>query len=165
MSETEKPGPRVVQISVSPRGGVPKLAVESARLEFGGVSGDKQRDRRFHGGPLRAVCLYSFERILELQDEGHPIDAGTTGENLLLGGLDWDEMTPGTRLQIGAAQIQITEYTKPCLKIAGSFVDGEFKRVFQKLRPGWSRLYAQVLVEGEVRAGDVVQVLAPKPGE
>ena len=149
-----------MQVSVNPRGGVPKHAVESATLGLNGVSGDKQREKRFHGGPTRAVCLFSLERLLELQGEGHPIDAGTTGENLLLAGLDWDEITPGVRLRIGEATIEITDYTKPCFKIAGSFVDGEWKRMWQKRHPGWSRLYARVLEEGTVRVGDEVQVLA-----
>ena len=34
------------------------------------------------GDPGRAVCLFSMERILQLQKEGHPIDIGSTGENL-----------------------------------------------------------------------------------
>ena len=163
MSIPEDSGPaRVEQISVSPRGGVPKHAVESAVLGINGVSGDKQREKRFHGGPMRAVCLFSLERLRALQDEGHPIDAGTTGENLLLSGLDWDEITPGVQLQIGAATVEITDYTKPCFKIAASFSDGDWKRMWQKRHAGWSRLYARIIREGEVRPGDTVQVLAPE---
>ncbi len=152
----------MVQVSVNPLGGVPKHAVESARLGLNNVEGDKQREKCFHGGPMRAACLFSFERLSELQSEGHPIEAGSTGENLLLSGLDWDDIVPGVRLKIGAATIEITDYTKPCFKIAASFHDGEWKRMWQKRHPGWSRLYARVLVEGEVRPGDEVQVLEPE---
>jgi len=152
---------RVVQVSVSPQGGVPKHAVAGATLGLDNVEGDKQRERRFHGGPLRAVCLFSHERLLALQSEGHPIEPGSTGENLLLSGLDWDEIRPGVRLEIGAATVEITSYTKPCFKIAASFAGGEWKRMWQRPHPGWSRLYARVLLEGEVRPGDAVQVLAP----
>lgn len=164
MSTEKNPGPaRVEQISVSPRGGVPKHAVQSAVLGFNGVSGDKQREKRFHGGPQRAVCLFSLERLRALQSEGHPIQPGTTGENLLLRGLDWDEIVPGVQLQIGAATVEITDYTKPCFKIAASFSDGDWKRMWQKRHAGWSRLYAKIIREGEVRAGDAVQVLAAEP--
>lgn len=150
--------PRVVQISVSPKGGVPKLPIEEAQILTNGVAGDNQRERRFHGGPMRAVCLYSYERIRELQDEGHPIDCGTTGENLTVCGLNWNEIVPGVQLKIGPDVIlEITSYTKPCFKIADSFVDGEWKRIWQKLHPGWSRLYAKVLCEGVVREGDEVR--------
>jgi MOSC domain-containing protein YiiM len=151
---------KVVQISVSPRGGVPKLRIEKTRLLTNGVEGDKQREKRFHGGPMRAACLFSYERIRELQDEGHPIDCGSTGENLTLEGLDWDTIVPGVRMKIGEALIEITDYTVPCFKIKSFFIDEAFKRMSQKLHPGWSRVYARVLEEGEVREGDPVQVLA-----
>ena len=43
----------------------------------------------------------------------------------------------------------------------GSFKDGEFARVSQKRHPGWSRVYARVLVEGTIRQGDPVRLLDP----
>jgi MOSC domain-containing protein YiiM len=150
--------PKLIQISVNPQGGVPKGRVPQAFLSTTGVQGDKQRERRFHGGPERAVCLYSYERICALQDEGHAIDCGTAGENLCVAGVDWDEIVPGVRLQIGEALLEIASYTKPCFKIAASFVDGDFSRIYQKLHPGWSRVYARVLREGTVREGDKVLV-------
>ena len=151
--------PRLVQISVNPKGGVPKHRIAQTHLKTGGVEGDKQREKRFHGGPQRAVCLFSYERIQELQDEGHPIDCGTTGENLTLSGLNWDEIVPGVRLQIGQAQLEIASYTKPCFKIASSFTDGAFERIWQRRYPGWSRVYARVLQEGLVCEGDAVEVI------
>ncbi|MBC8160794.1 MAG: MOSC domain-containing protein [Roseiflexaceae bacterium] len=148
---------RVVRINVNPAGGVPKYAVDSTELTSAGVKGDKQRDKRYHGGPNRAVCLFSAERIAALQAEGHPIEAGSTGENLTIAGIDWDTVQIGDAFQIGErAVIEITEYTTPCAIIAKSFVDGAFKRMLQKLHPGWSRLYARVLIEGAVREGDAV---------
>ena len=151
----------LVQISVNPRGGVPKLRVESARVETNGVAGDKQRNRKLHGGPERAVCLYALELIEDLQSEGHPIDCGTTGENLTLRGLDWNEIKPGARLQIGEEiELEIASYTAPCQNIAASFVDGEFKRISQKIHPGQSRVYARVLREGIAHEGDNVRVLS-----
>ena len=151
-----EPG-RLVQINVNPRGGVPKRSVPSAEVTAAGVVGDKQRDRRFHGGPARAVSLYSSERIAALQAEGHPIAPGSTGENLTIGGLDWGALGVGDRLRVGALLIEITGYAAPCNNIAGSFADGISKRISQKLHPGWSRLYARVLAEATVRAGDPVE--------
>lgn len=156
MDEQGSHGGRVVAVNVS-RGGVPKLPVARAWLRANGVEGDKQNNTRFHGGPERAVCLWSQELIVALQAEGHAVAAGTTGENLTLEGVNWDEMRPGARLRVGAARLEIASYTKPCFKIAESFENGEFKRVYQKLRPGWSRVYARVLQEGEVQAGDCVE--------
>jgi MOSC domain-containing protein YiiM len=88
---------RVVQVNVNPEGGVPKLPVSEAFVGVYGVQGDLQRDVFFHGGPLRAVCLYSLELIEALQAEGHPITPGSTGENLTLSGLDWDWLAPAVR--------------------------------------------------------------------
>ena len=102
------------------------------------------------------MCLFSTDLIAALQDEGHPIDCGTAGENLSIAGLNWNEITPGTRLQIGAALLEIVSYTSPCSTIAASFADGEFVRISQKVHPGWSRVYGRVLTEGLVREGDAV---------
>lgn len=158
------PSPATIhQINVNPNGGVPKHGVDSARLLTGGVEGDRQNHRRFHGGPMRAVCLYSLELIEELCGEGHSIQPGSTGENLTVSGLDWSQMKSGVALQVGAAQIELTKTAAPCQQIAGSFHEGEFKRMSQKTHRGWSRWYARVLVEGEVRVGDEVRVLDKAP--
>jgi MOSC domain-containing protein YiiM len=147
---------RVVQINVNRKGGVPKHAVAIARITAGGVEGDKQRNRRFHGGPQRAVSLYSYERIQALQAEGHPIAPGSTGENLTMSGLDWAAIAIGDQLRVGGLLIEITGYAAPCDTISGSFADGLSKRISQKLHPGWSRLYAKVLAEAIVRTGDSI---------
>ena len=152
-----------MSVNVS-NGGVPKLPVESAELTAGGVAGDRQRDLRHHGGPERAVCLYASELIDGLRAEGHPIDAGTTGENLTLSGLDWESVTPGRVLRIGEVRLQVTSYTTPCSNIAPSFAGEEFTRISHKTHPGWSRVYARVLAGGTVRRGDPVELVdAPAP--
>lgn len=148
---------RVVQININPNGGVPKHPVPTAEITIDGVRGDRQRDREHHGGPRRAVSLYSAERIAALQAEGHPIAPGTTGENLTISGLDWEQLAIGDRLLIGSwVELEITDYTTPCNTIASSFQRGWFSRISQRLYPGWSRLYARVISEGEVRVGDPV---------
>ena len=147
----------VVQISVS-RGGVPKLPIPHARLSSEGVEGDRQNDRRHHGGPDRAVCIYSLEVIEALQREGHPIVPGSAGENLTVSGLDWDSIAPGVRLTVGDALLEIVSFTVPCKTIRASFADGRFERISQKTNPGWSRVYARVLSAGEARMGDAVEI-------
>ncbi|MBW3636403.1 MAG: MOSC domain-containing protein [Armatimonadetes bacterium] len=146
-------------MSVNPEGGVPKRRVEAAKLGFEGVEGDRQNNRKYHGGPERAVCLFSLEVIETLRAEGHPIEAGAIGENLTVVGLDWSAVTPTVRLQIGEAQLEITSYTRPCYQIRASFADGKFMRPWQKTHPGQSRVYARVLKEAVVREGDAVSIL------
>jgi MOSC domain-containing protein YiiM len=153
------PYPHIYQINVSD-GGLPKYPVLEAVVATTGVQGDRQRNLTFHGGPDRAVCLFSQELIERLQDEGHTIEAGSSGENLTLSGLEWEKLKPGDRLQMGPdVQLEIMSYTAPCDQNARWFRDGDFKRVSQKKNPGWSRLYAKVLREGVVRPGDEVTVL------
>lgn len=139
-------------------GGVPKQPRSSAWVDTNGVEGDRQRDLRFHGGPNRAVALYSLDLMQALQSEGHPIAPGTIGENITLAGVDWSLMVPGARVQIGEAELELTAYASPCRKIAGSFADGNSTRISQKVHPGWSRLYARVLHEGRIATGDSVSV-------
>jgi MOSC domain-containing protein YiiM len=124
-----------------------------------GLENDAQDDKIHHGGSERAVCLYSLERIRSLQTEGHPIDIGTAGENVTLEGIDWDRIAPGATIRIGdEVLLEVASFTNPCKTIRGSFIDGEFVRIAQKLHPGWSRVYARVLREGQVHFGDPVEV-------
>jgi MOSC domain-containing protein YiiM len=150
---------RIFQLNTS-HGGVPKLAVREAYLTPTGLEGDRQRDRRYHGGPERALCLYALERILQLQGEGHPIFPGSAGENVTFAGLDWAALKPGARLALGEeAVVEISSYTTPCRIIAESFLDGGFQRILQKSHPGDSRLYARVLQTGRLAVGQAVRLL------
>jgi len=139
-------------------GGVPKLPRDAGEIRFSGMTGDRQRDLRYHGGPLRAVSLYSLELIRALQAEGHPLVPGAIGENLTLSGIAWGEMVPGATLEVGGARLELTAFAAPCTNLVACFRDGEFKRVSQKVHPGWSRLYARVLREGTVQVGDPVSL-------
>jgi MOSC domain-containing protein YiiM len=150
---------RVFQINLSD-GGVPKLPVAEARVTANGIAGDRQKHTVFHGGPERAVSLFSLEVIERLRAEGHPVGPGSTGENVTVAGVDWRLLAPGSRLALGdEVVLEITSYAAPCGSIRASFAGGRFKRISQKVNPGESRLYARVLREGRVRAGDAARVL------
>lgn len=154
---------RIVQISVSP-GGVPKLPVPEARVTELGLEGDLHRDIEHHGGPERALCIFSMEQIRVLQMEGHRVTPGAIGENLTVEGLDWERVTPGSRLELGAGVlIEVTRYTSPCFNIRKNFADGDISRVSQKRRAGSSRVYARVISEGMIRQGDTVRLVHPEP--
>jgi MOSC domain-containing protein YiiM len=128
-----------------------------------GLENDSQDDKKHHGGPDRALCLYSLERIRSLQTEGHPIDIGTVGENITVEGIDWDLLVPGVTIRIGdQVLLEVASFTSPCKTIRASFIEGEFIRIAQKLHPGWSRVYARVLRDGQIRFGDPVEV-SPAP--
>jgi MOSC domain-containing protein YiiM len=153
---------RVVQVSVSP-GGVPKRAIPVGRVGPLGLAGDRQRNRALHGGPDRALCVFAQEAIDALRGEGHPVEAGALGENLTVAGLDWAAVQPGARFRVGGVLIEVTSFTAPCRTIRGAFRDGDHGRVSQARHPGWSRVYARVLVPGEIRPGDPVEPVTAAP--
>lgn len=123
------------------------------------MEGDRQRDLEYHGGRDRALVLYSLELIDALQREGHPVSPGSMGENVVLAGIDWATMVPGTRLRLGEVEIELTAYAPPCRTIKRSFSDARFGRVSSKSHPGWSRVCARVVTEGVVSEGDGAEIL------
>src|SRR5438067_501149 len=96
---------------------MPKLPIAGpVRVTRDGVQGDRQRDRRYHGGLARAICLYSEELYAWLRDE-HAIDLrnGSVGENFTTRGIDIGALDVGAQLQIGSdVIIQLTDVRVPC---------------------------------------------------
>ena len=145
-------------------GGVPKSAVTDAQVTRSRIVGDLQNDAKHHGGPEKAVCLYSLECIKALQREGHPIDIGTAGENLTVEGINWDLVVPGARFRCGDdVELEVASFTNPCKTIKDSFIDGRFRRISHLFHPGWSRVYARVLAEGKIRIGDRIRLVPAGP--
>jgi len=141
-------------------GGVPKGPVESANVGKEGVEGDFNAFRESRGGdPDRAVSIFSLEIIEDLKKEGHPIDVGSTGENLTLRGIQWGALEDGMRLEIGEAVLELSEPCAPCSKIGESFTGRRFARVDHEQEFGWSRWLARVVLEGRVSVGDSVNIV------
>jgi MOSC domain-containing protein YiiM len=158
MNNNKKSNGRIFQINISD-GGVPKKSIDTCTLTNDGIVGDRQNNKKVHGGPDRALCLYSLEVLLQLENEGHPIFPGALGENLLITGIDWDLAVPGTRIRIGDnVLVEVTSYTSPCKAIGKYFVDETYDRISANTHKGWSRVYAKVLQAGEIKIGDVVQI-------
>jgi MOSC domain-containing protein YiiM len=156
VTATKDPVGRLEAINSS-RGGVPKAPLFEALITETGLDGDRQRFR-YHGGPDRAVVVYSLDVIRALQREGHPIEIGSVGENLTVSGVEWSAVVPGTELHVGAVRLLITAFTSPCESVRPFFADGAFERISQKRHPNWSRVCARVLEGGLVRIGDAVAI-------
>lgn len=149
---------RVARLLVS-RGGVPKRPVPEAAVAPEGLAGDWQRDRRYHGGPDRAVCLFALEVIEALRAEGHPVEPGSTGENVTVEGLPWGDVAPGRRLAFdGGVVLEVVSYAAPCATIRGSFTGGQSRRIDQEIHPGSSRVYARVVSGGTLKEGAAVRL-------
>jgi len=150
--------PYLYQINSS-RGGVPKFPIPEVWVSIGGLCKDRQRNRVIHGGPDRAICVFSLELIETLQQEGHTIIPGATGENFTLAGVNWAHLQPRDQMKIGAdLRIEFTSFCEPCRRIKQWFYKGAYTRIDQEQHPGWSRLYARVLCEGKVRQGDSIHI-------
>ena len=143
---------------VSPLGGVPKGMVDSMQVTINGCLGDRQNDLKHHGGPARAVCLMSTDVMELLQVQGHPIAGGTTGENLLIRGIAWNELDIGTILVTHEVKLRITGDAPPCKTIKASFVDGYFMALSHKKRAQQTRWYAEVLQEGMMHRGESIKI-------
>lgn len=146
----------VSQLNVS-SGGVPKNSVESVEVGFRGIATDTQRNRKHHGRPFQALCLWSDEIITELQAEGHPIEPGFAGENITTTGIDWDTLTIGTQLEIGTVLCQVSSFAVPCNHQRQWFTDGDFSRLHHEVGD-ISRLYATVIRPGTISVGDTITV-------
>src|SRR5688500_11005172 len=144
----------VVQVNVSP-GGMPKLPVLCARVTVDGVEGDRQRNRKYHGGPDRAICIYSEELYAWLREEGINVSNGDVGENFTTRGLDLQKLETGDRLQIGGDDgciIEITKVRVPCSQLKKWDTD------LPEMIVGRSGWMAKVVKEGTVRPGDMISV-------
>lgn len=159
MSATNVTQAVITHINLSD-GGVPKTSVPEALVLEGGIKGDRQKNLKYHGGPDRALCLWSSEIIAGLQAEGHPILPGSTGENITIAGIDWSILVPGVQVSLGPQVIvQITDYAAPCRTIAKSFKLRRYSRISQKHHPGTSRIYSKVLQVGKIQTGDLVAIM------
>ncbi|HEX2034209.1 MAG TPA: MOSC domain-containing protein [Chloroflexota bacterium] len=149
---------RIVQVSIS-AGGAPKHAVPRAVVGRLGLEGDRQR-MRHHGGPDRAVMVYSVEQIATLRAAGHPIFPGAIGENVTTQGIDLTVAGPGDRLHLGEQVVlEVRSYPKPCDGIGHAFQERDFMQVYHRQHPGMSRLACGVLQGGEIAPGDEVRLV------
>ena len=145
----------LAQLNVS-SGGMPKLPVMFARVTAAGVDGDRQRNLKFHGGPDRAVCIFSEELYEELKEAGVDVPgAGSIGENFTTRGLDLRKLGKGDRLRVGTdgCVVEITNVRVPCKQLRKWDAD------LPELIVGRSGWVAKVIADGTVRPGDQIEVL------
>ena len=129
------------------------------------LEGDRQADERAHGGPERAVMLYAAEHYPRWCAElGRDLPYGGFGENFTVsGGMAEDEACIGDVLEVGTAVLQLCEVRGPCYKLAYRLQQPDI--IARVLETGRGGIYARVLREGEVGAGDRVELVdRPAPG-
>jgi len=124
------------------------------------LDGDQQADLSVHGGLDKAVYGYPAEHYEYWRNElpGMKLPWGMFGENLTTEGLLEDLVNIGDRFRIGSSVLMATQPRMPCYKLQVKFGrDDIVKRFLRSGRPGF---YFSVLTEGEVSAGDEIELIS-----
>ena len=123
------------------------------------VEGDQQSDLTVHGGLDKAVYAYASEHYAFWHQElpGVDLPQGVFGENFTTSGLLEETLHIGDRLRVGSAEFVVTQPRMPCFKLGIRFNRPDMVKRF--LQSGRTGFYFAVLKEGEVAAGDSIELL------
>jgi MOSC domain-containing protein YiiM len=135
-------------------------------LRFGGLEGDEQGDRMFHGGPEKAVHHYAAEHYaqwrLRYPDSPVAMVSGAFGENISTVGMTERTVHIGDVYRVGSALLQVSQGRQPCWKLNRLLQRGDAARNMQDSgATGW---YYRVLHEGWIGSGDALELVErPQP--
>lgn len=135
-----------------------RVALRADRLD-----GDEQADPSVHGGVDKAVYAYPCEHYPYWR-EWLGTDAlpwGAFGENLSTEGLLESELSIGDRLRVGSALLEVSQPRMPCRKLGLRHARADLPKHF--FRSGRSGFYFRVVEEGELAAGDAIEVAQADP--
>lgn len=141
-----------------------KDTVEEAFLTKDGFVGDGVADLKHHGGPDRAVCVYSYEHYSFWENEfGETLPSGAFGENITVTNMLECEVHVGDIFRLGDAVIQITQGRVPCSTISKRVNNPQIlKRIVET---GYTGYLCRVLEEGTVRSDSEITLLERHPKE
>jgi cyclic pyranopterin phosphate synthase len=139
---------KVTATCISEQKGVKKRPVPSVTLvKDHGILGDAHA-----GNWNRQVSLLPNESVDTLRAVMPDLKAGDFAENILTEGISLKELPIGTVLEIGTAVLQITQIGKQCHN------DCEIKRLTGRCVMPTDGVFAVVLSDGEVKAGDTITI-------
>lgn len=141
----------VKAICISDKRGIEKHEIPEAHMikDFG-IEGDA------HAGKWhRQVSLLSYDKVLAFNERGANVGHGAFGENLVVEGLDFRNLPVGSKLTVGTAELRMTQIGKECHSHCAIY-----QRMGECIMPH-EGVFAEVLKEGTVRPGDVMQVELP----
>jgi MOSC domain-containing protein YiiM len=123
------------------------------------LKGDQQSDLSVHGGIDKAVYAYPSEHypFWRQQLPGMDLPWGAFGENLTTEGLLEETLNIGDRFRVGSAEFIVTQPRMPCFKLGIRFNRSDMVKRF--LQSGRTGFYFAVLKDGEVAAGDSIELL------
>jgi MOSC domain-containing protein YiiM len=145
---------RVVRTSIFKAPVIGRVRVSKLNIE-----GDQQSDLSVHGGIDKAVYAYPSEHYPFWRRELPGIDLpwGAFGENFTTEGLLEEAVRIGDRFRAGSAEFVVTQPRMPCFKLAIRFDRPDIVKRF--LQSGRSGFYFAVVKEGEISAGDSIEML------
>jgi MOSC domain-containing protein YiiM len=142
-----------------PSGFVKRPVDAPVKLETDGFMGDEQGDRQNHGGPDKAVCVYSLDHYpywTSVLGEKLPASAAF-GENFTVRGLTEDAVCIGDTFRVDGCVLQVTQPRQPCWKIEARYqMPGLLKQVIET---GYTGFYFRVLEPGNVSPGDSLSLV------
>jgi len=128
-----------------------------------GFDGDTVADRRHHGGPDKAVCVYPAVRYDGWHARyGAPLARPAFGENVLAGGVHEGDVHVGDVFELGTAVVEVSQPRVPCYKPAA--FTGEPRLTVDLRTSGWTGWYLRVRQPGTVAEGDVARLAARPAG-
>ncbi|MHC4663886.1 MAG: MOSC domain-containing protein [Planctomycetota bacterium] len=99
---------RVVSISTGTERRAAKKPVSGATLLAGhGIEGDAHA-----GSPNRQVSILMARDLETAEVPGQPPGPGDFAENLVIDGLEFEDLLPGTKIEIGPSLLEVTEIGK-----------------------------------------------------
>jgi MOSC domain-containing protein YiiM len=131
-------------------------------LDTTGLQGDRQADRKHHGGPWRAVLMYSADHYPLWREEWgrRELPPGAFGENLTVAGLTEEVVCLGDQFEVGEARLEVTSPRAPCHTLAQRHGIADLAVTIRRNhRHGW---YLRVVRPGWIEAGQEV-ILADRP--
>jgi MOSC domain-containing protein YiiM len=128
------------------------------------IEGDRQSDLAVHGGADKAVYAYPSEHYAFWREEfpGMDFPWGAFGENLTTAGLLEDQVHIGDRFRAGSAEFVVTQPRMPCFKLGIRFDRPDMVKRF--LRSGRTGFYLAVMQEGDIAAGDALELVTRNDG-
>ena len=121
------------------------------KITQAGIVGDQQHDLKNHGGPDKAILVYSQDHFPYWKETLNlDVQAGGFGENFTVMNFDETMVCLGDTWRIGNVMTQVTQPRQPCWKLARRWNRLELpKKVIKTGKSGW---YLRVTKAGEVNA-------------
>jgi MOSC domain-containing protein YiiM len=125
------------------------------------LTGDRQANRKYHGGPDKAVCAYCAEHYPTWQAEfSLALPFGAFGENITIEGLTEDALCIGDILSVGTTLLQISQPRQPCANLIRRWDKPTLPRRMEET--GWTGFYCRTVRTGEIEAGQPI-VITERP--